>query len=311
MALSAFPNGVSSFGVPLFGDTTTGRIWGTSFFVDASVSGDGDAGTDRAHPKKTIQAALDECTADKGDTVYVRDGAYAETVTMSKNGVRLVGGSRGGVVITGATDATDSLIITGSNCITEQLSVAGYDTGDDISLIGVTGDNCTVKNVYFTEDDGEYQVTGKTANGLVIIGCDFTSPHDTTDGACILLEDSDRCKVFANTMFVAADSDGITLHDADDCWIIGNYAIGSDTASPGAGAFVYILDGGTGMRLMVADNKATLFAAGIMEYSTEVAVHGLGTGDLATTATVDSMEVNNTYLGNDFLGCTVAFDTSE
>lgn len=305
------PNGRSVYGIPILPDSTIGKIWGTRFFVDAAADSDGYTGKDLLHPLKTIQAALDKCTASKGDTVYVRNGAYAETLTMTKAGVRLIGESHG-VVITGATDATDTLVISGNNCEVENVSIAGYDTGDDISLIKVTGNECIIKNCYFTEANGEYQLEGNTADEMIVVGCRFTSPHDVTNGACIFLEDSDRCIVASNTFFVATASDGIILHDADDTFIIGNYAIGSHTAAAGAGSFVLIADGDAGMRLMVANNMATLWAGGITEVGAAIACHGLGTGDLPTTATVDTdIEQNACFFGNDFLGCTLAFDTAE
>src|SRR3990172_1563972 len=109
MPITKFPNGVSSFGVPVFGNSTMdGKVWGTAYFVDAAIGTAGAAGTDPEHPLSTIQAALDKCTTSKGDRVFVRNGAYAEDLTMSKDDVMLIGQSVEDVVITGATDATDT-----------------------------------------------------------------------------------------------------------------------------------------------------------------------------------------------------------
>ena len=61
---------------------------------------------------------------------------------------------------------------------------------------------------------------------------------------------------------------------------------------------------------MIHDCNVTLFGALLAENGAAVAAHGYGTSDLATTATVDSIEVPVIYHGNNANGCTVFFDST-
>lgn len=58
---------------------------GTDFFVSKAGS-DSNSGTSWAFPKLTIQAALDLCTARGSHTVFVKSGAYQETLTTPADG---------------------------------------------------------------------------------------------------------------------------------------------------------------------------------------------------------------------------------
>lgn len=80
MVLSNFPNGISSFGVPVMGNgIPTGG--GKYFFVDATNGNDGNDGSWNA-PFATIDYAIGYCTADAGDVIVTKPG-HAETVASS------------------------------------------------------------------------------------------------------------------------------------------------------------------------------------------------------------------------------------
>src|SRR3990172_3618867 len=73
MTITPFPNGVSSFGVPVLGGgtiVTTGKIW----FVDSVTGGNGNSGKDPQHALATIDYAVGLCTANKGDYIIVMPG---------------------------------------------------------------------------------------------------------------------------------------------------------------------------------------------------------------------------------------------
>lgn len=81
--ITPFPFGVSSFGMPVVGDDTptTGRV----FFVDSTSSAKGD---DTSHgntpqaPFATLDFAIGQCTANRGDRIYVLPG-HIETITSA------------------------------------------------------------------------------------------------------------------------------------------------------------------------------------------------------------------------------------
>lgn len=145
----------------------------------------------------------------------------------------------------------------------------------------------------------------------MIVGCNFVVVDDVTDGAAISLTDSDDCKVLFCNFYLDTASDGIIHHDADNLEVGWCNGVGNDDTSASAGSFVLINGADATSELSVHDCNVTLFDGMITEASTAVAAHGLGTGDLATAATVDSMEVENQYQGNCALGCNLFFDTQE
>lgn len=96
MPITNYPNGVSSFGVPVFPGIppTTGSY----FFVGnatGSNGSDGNPGTSPSQPLSTMNGAFAKCTANKGDIIVVLPG-HAETVTAtslthSVAGVQVIG----------------------------------------------------------------------------------------------------------------------------------------------------------------------------------------------------------------------------
>lgn len=297
-------------GIPVGGDGSGNSVWGTAYFVDATNGSDSNTGKSPEAAMATIQAALNKTTASKGDKVYVRNGAYAETLTMTKADVHLIGQSRDGVVITGDTNATDVLTITGSDCSVRNASFRGFDTGSDITHIAVDADNCKIDNCHFSGNENQIEVT--TVDYCIITNCDFVTPDDTTDGICIRFEDANDCKVLGCNFQIDTASDAILHHDADRLEVAYCVGVGDDDTSAGAGSFVLINGADATSQLSVHDNRVTLFAAVVTEVSTAVAAHGLGTADLPVTATVDtSIEIPVGFQGNSAEGCTLFFDTAE
>jgi hypothetical protein len=117
MTLTAFPNGVSSFGIPVLGSGVP-LSRGNYYFVDpgASDSSDGNVGTDAAFPLATIQGAVNKMVAD--DVVYISPATYAENVVVATAGLTFVGlGARGQPWINPATgiafhvNAVDDIVV--------------------------------------------------------------------------------------------------------------------------------------------------------------------------------------------------------
>ena len=98
MSLTAFPNGVSSFGVPVFG--TLPAIRGKYFFVDPVKGLAGGDGT-KEKPVNSISVAYTKCTDGVGDGIVIigkQDATSADctsylssSITWSKSGITVVG----------------------------------------------------------------------------------------------------------------------------------------------------------------------------------------------------------------------------
>lgn len=81
MGFTNFPNGITSFGVPVIGSgNAIPASTGTYFFVDSST---GSASNDGKSPQQalaTVDQAVNKCTANKGDVIVVMPG-HAETIS--------------------------------------------------------------------------------------------------------------------------------------------------------------------------------------------------------------------------------------
>lgn len=136
MGLTNYPNGITSFGVPVMGSgggvpSTTG----TYYFVDSTT---GTAGGDAKSPTTaitTIDAAIGLCTANKGDTIVVMPN-HAETITSAGAiacdvaGINIIGLGVGSTRprITFGTAASASVLITAANVrIANIVGISGVD----------------------------------------------------------------------------------------------------------------------------------------------------------------------------------------
>lgn len=307
-AVTNFPNGVSSYGVPVLPNDGEGQVWGTTYFVstDTSIATDGNDGKSRDNPFLTIQAAINACTTAKGDRIFVQNGAYAENLTITKDDISIIGQSATDVIVTGAADATDVLIITGNEVAIKNIQFDGYDTGSDISLIkiGTVGTATGGVNVIGCQFVGnEYHIEAFDCADMVIANNKFITLDDVTDGACVNLSGSNNCIVAGNDFKIDANSDGIIHDDADGLVVAYNTAVGDDDTGASTGAFVFIVGVTATDTLAVYGNTASLFGALLAEKSTAVAAHGWGTADIATA---DGL----TTTGNIAVGSTLCFDTT-
>jgi len=80
-------DGLSIFGNDHSGDNLLASrgTAGTTYFVDGTDGSDDNSGTSWASAKATVQAGLTLCAAQGYSTVYVRSGAYQETLTTPAN----------------------------------------------------------------------------------------------------------------------------------------------------------------------------------------------------------------------------------
>ena len=106
MSLTNYPNGISSFGVPIYGGFSAGNVYWVKKAADADYS---QFIVDRqtAHSDgsmsihNTIQAAVDAASANRGDVICVCGGKWTEDVVVAdKAGLRIIGLGYG----TGGTD---------------------------------------------------------------------------------------------------------------------------------------------------------------------------------------------------------------
>jgi len=92
MSLTNFPNGITSFGVPVFG---SGSVFGNTYFVDKTNGSDGDTGKEPERAFKTITKAVS--VAGDNDTIIVAPGQYKEagTINITQSNLKLLAANIG------------------------------------------------------------------------------------------------------------------------------------------------------------------------------------------------------------------------
>jgi hypothetical protein len=162
MGLTAFPNGISSFGVPVFGGGIP-VTYGNYYWVDYDNGLDSNDGTTRDTAFKTISKANDTVVTNNNDVVLLSANSahsFTSMLTISKNRVHFVGldggrrrvDPRTRIQLTGSTGATNvaALKVTGMGCSFTNMKIINANTVTE-SLYGVVAagedtvwQNCTI-----------------------------------------------------------------------------------------------------------------------------------------------------------------------
>jgi len=250
MGLTNFPNGVSSFGMPVLGSSglmTTGNV----FFVDSGNTNAAatNAGTDPKKPMSTIDSAINRCTANNGDLVIVMPGHTESLTTATQIAMDVAGVSVVGLGV-GRTrpklvydNASGAVAITASNVrwsnIVHEASVASITNAIvcDNTIQHVEIDHC-----HFTFDATgvEFTVMVKLGNGATD-SADYVDIHDNwfeaenIDGcaSALLIDDCDNVHIRRNLFtgdFNSVCIDGAAASSAcKDYVITDNYLHNADT----------------------------------------------------------------------------------
>lgn len=185
-SLTNFPNGLSSFGLPIVPATTPNVTTGNIFFVHSGTGSDtGGMGKSPSTPFDTIDYAIGKCTASKGDVIYVMPGhtesiAAAGGIAADVAGISIIGLGSGSLrpTITLGTATAASFTVTAADVTIENLLFTS--ALDNVATVfTVTGKDCTIKNCEFRDASAALHflscvLTGTTdngADGLAVIGC--------------------------------------------------------------------------------------------------------------------------------------------
>jgi hypothetical protein len=214
MGTTKFPNGVSSFGMPMFGThMTTGAV----YFVDDSGS-NGNSGADADNPFSTLDYAISQCSENKSDTIFIMPG-HAETTTaigLDKAGINIIGLGRGGNMptFTSTAAATDLMNVTAANIYLENVKMVGaasctafidiaaadfmangvkmfgVATPEDFITVAAGGDRFQIENCLFDSatdgpDTGILIEVGSLTGGWVVRDCVFNFHGSGLDEAGI------------------------------------------------------------------------------------------------------------------------------
>ncbi len=211
MTLTAFPNGVSSFGMPVVGNGVI-PIAQRYFFVNSVSGSNGYDGSTPDAPFSTLDYAVGKCTASKGDVIIALPG-HVETVTAAAGlaidvaGINLIGVGQGSLrpTINYTTATTATTVVSAANCLMRNFLFTG---GIDALVSPLS-----VQAADFWLDSCEYRdVTGQCTDFLL-----------TTAAA-------DRMQVTGlryNGAAAAGTNAGIAIVGGDSIIIDGTYADGN------------------------------------------------------------------------------------
>lgn len=205
MGLTNFPNGLASFGVPVLPSqaSTTGAV----FFVDSATGSNGNSGSDPTKAFATIDYAIERCTANKGDTIYVMPG-HAETISAAAGinvdvaGVRIIGLGWGASRPTITMSAVASTFVLGAaSCWIKNLL---FDVQHDTTIvIDVNAADCVIEECEIKSRTAAtarefvtaIDINGGSANACdrtAIVNCFIASPTAGSTNAIELGEVADR-----------------------------------------------------------------------------------------------------------------------
>lgn len=222
--MTAFPFGASSFGMPIVGGgalMTTGRV----FFVDSTAAAKGDDANHGAAPTTpfaTIDFAIGQCAANRGDTILVLPG-HAESLIAASGincdvaGIRIRGLSdgRSRPTITFTTSVAASLDFNAANVIFENfildlsgitalvgpINFAAADTiFQDNELITATGSNKAQNVMTCTSNGNRVHILSNYIHGLA---------GQAHSNSVLLLSTNDGLEFAYNRVEVAITTSGL------------------------------------------------------------------------------------------------------
>lgn len=158
MGFTNFPNGVTSFGIPILGAQAL-SMPGTSYFVDSVNGSDGNTGKEMGKAFSTIAKAYSACTSGNNDVIYVIGNgtqyAIASTLTWANTFTHMVGltapipyGNRARLGM--SANMTSILTITGQGNIFSNFQIQhGRGTGTNLDNVIVNSNRNYFWNVGF------------------------------------------------------------------------------------------------------------------------------------------------------------------
>jgi hypothetical protein len=176
MGYTNFPNGITSFGIPVMNGSRFSNPWSTHYFVDGDNGNDSNndgKAPDRAF--KTIQKAVTTSTG--GDVIYINPKSYTIGTGFARytEDVVITNGGAGGSGVT-ATNAGKSLIgVTPKTVASDFMGVRWkYATNTNLNVeaaathienIGFFCEGATA-GIYFEQDGATWTKSGGTGSSL-------------------------------------------------------------------------------------------------------------------------------------------------
>lgn len=272
MTLTNFPNGLTSFGMPVVGSGLPIAL--QYFFVNSVRGSNGNEGTSPEEPLSTIDWAIGKCRASEGAVIVALPG-HVETVTAAGGlaldvaGVNIFGVGQGTLVpqINFTTVVGASMLVTGANC---QVNGFRFTGGIDAltNPIHIQAAGFSLLNSSYTDVTGQATdtiLTTAAANNLIIDGWSHfgAAAAGANSGIAIVGGDGIRISnIYADGNFAVGFFDvrttattNLRAYNWEARTRNGADVIGVDTITASTGII------GPNMRMILNDNAANFAAA--------------------------------------------------
>jgi len=153
MSLTNFPNGITSFGVPVLGTIGGLPFTGNYYFVDPVNGADGNEGSVEL-PLKTLYGALAKCTAGNNDVVVlIGDGTAAGSARLSTALAQTITSSATAGTLNWNKDATHLIGVCAPTAVAQRARISPPTgtytaaTFNSDAFINVTASGCYFANI--------------------------------------------------------------------------------------------------------------------------------------------------------------------
>ncbi len=199
MALSNFPGGITSFGVPVLPATTTGKVFfvnnSTTLAPDGISGSNGNSGENPQEPFSTLAYAYTKCTAGRGDIVVVGPG-HAETITTALApvaGTMTVGMGWGALRPTfTSSGAIDLINVAAANVCIKNVRLTGAASATSLINLSTSSTDFWCEDVEFvhTAAPTDAVTVAAAGNRMRFVRCFWRGTAAGPD-VCIMLEAAD------------------------------------------------------------------------------------------------------------------------
>lgn len=296
MSLTEYPNGVTSFGVPVVPEGIPFGKDSKVFFVDPSGGADGSDGSIK-RPLKTLATALSKARANKNDVVFLIAKGNSSSVTTDYQSVALDWNK----------DLVHLVGINVEGMIGQRSRIAQLSTVKDIeNLFTVSANGCVIANIGVYHGVASSTATSPVAMTLSgdrnrLINCQFSGNGDTggsmdnagarsfvLSGEENMIED---CYIGLDTVIRGTQAAEIALSGTPTRNIFKNCIVSSYTSSTG---FLPVTVAATMDRFTMFDNCKFICSENITSAATPAVVFG------GSVATINGV----IHLVNPYTNCT-------
>jgi len=220
---------------------------GDRYFVHAGTGTDGTAyGFTPDKPFATIDYAISQCTASKGDIVYVMPG-HAENITTAIGiaadviGVQIIGIGEGALIPTVSfTAAAGSVTVSVASVVFKNIKfVANFETGVTTGFtIAAGADNLTLDGLVFRDTSATFEFlihlsVATTVDDLTIKNCNFITAAGTMSSSVMFAGTTANLLIENNFWFCDCSASVIDHLTGvpTACAILNNRAVNVDTTA--------------------------------------------------------------------------------